>query len=373
MNEEIESTLGSELAEQIEAVNRLIQGGNYEAATTVARELLSAYPDSARLYTTLGDIYAARRMWPEAVEWYHDAVQHGDNSAGDKLADARTQLAGQLPTSRAPSASALERQRTKLWIMLASTGAVVVIAAVIAWLTLFSSPPRISRASDQAASQGATIERSAAGYAIGQSRALGPGAMPLSPPTTTEVAPRPRSPAPDTEREQRGAPIVTSRPTPPVPQPTSVTEAIERGPCTERDLVLAGAIGSLSWPNGTTMHNDVAVALDTYTGYAMITFQIPDSLQAGNLYSTVLRQSYSIAAAAINTDPSVNYVTLRGLFDLSSSTRKSRNVVACRGNTSRESLEYWLKLGTPPTEQQLWTEAFADTWWNPNIPRSGEG
>jgi len=64
-------------------------------------------------------------------------------------------------------------------------------------------------------------------------------------------------------------------------------------------------------------------------------------------------------------------LTLRGIIDLSSSRRRMRVVVAYRGNTSRESLEYWLKHDRSPSNQQLWNQVFATTWWNPTVPHSG--
>ena len=42
-----------------------------------------------------------------------------------------------------------------------------------------------------------------------------------------------------------------------------------------------------------------------------------------------------------------------------------------RANTTLESLTYWLKRDQSPTSQQLWTQVFATTWWNPAIPHTG--
>ena len=187
MNEEIQSNEGPDLQPQIQAVEDLIDEGNYDAALSRARGLFDDYPDRAETYTLLGDIYAARRMWPEAVEWYHEGAERGDSSAADKLRDARTQLIRQLEQPGQPrrtaSASQAEQQRTKLWITLASAGAVVVIAAVIASLTLFSKP--LSPATEPAVAQGTTglrgprqavsSQRSAASIAQSQRRAQAEG------------------------------------------------------------------------------------------------------------------------------------------------------------------------------------------------------
>ena len=161
-----------------------------------------------------------------------------------------------------------------------------------------------------------------------------------------------------------------SQPAPVIP-PATATAAPDTGPRTQRDLALESAIGSLTWPDGTTMYEGVAVAIDPVTGYAMITFEVPHSLRSSNLYDVVVRQSYPIAAAVVNTDPGVQSMTLRGILDPSGSRRERHAVVVYRGNTSRESILYWLRRDATPSEDDIWTKVFADTWWNPDIPRTG--
>jgi len=371
MTEEMQSNEGPDLQPQIQAVENLIDEGNYDAALSRARGLFDDYPDQAEAYTLLGDIYAARRMWPEAVEWYHEGVERGDNSAADKLRDARAQLTRQLEQPGQPrrtvSASQAERQKTKLWITLASAGAVVVIAVVIAALTFSGGPPTTTeqRSVQQPAQAGNTAPGTRSPRSITRSpipaRQVGAGsattALPLSGGSGTK--PSARITAPGT------AGLATSE------QENKSTTIIVEGPRSEQDVILESTLGSLTWPDGTAMRNDVSVAVDPFLGYAMISFAIPRNLNSDNIADTAARQAYSVAVAAINTDQSLKAITLRGLINTSSSQRRKRVVVAYRGNTTRKSLTYWLRRNQSPTSQQLWTQVFATTWWNPAIPRSG--
>jgi len=370
MNEETQSNEGPDLQPQIQAVDDLIDEGNYDAALSRARELFDDYPDRAEAYTLLGDIYAARRMWPEAVEWYHEGAERGDSSAADKLREARVQLTRQLEQPGQPhrtaSASQAEQQRTRLWITLASAGAVVVIAVVIAALTFSGGPP--SGPEQPSVQQPAGPSSAAPGTRIPRSiaRSTTPALQARSGSATTG----PRSPTASSTKPTARSTVPGTPVSPPEPQDESTT-IIEKGPRSEQDMILENTLGSLTWPDGTTMRNDVSVAVDPFLGYAMITFEIPRNLTSDNIADTTARQAYSVAVAAINTDPSLMTMTLRGLINTSSSQRRRRAVVAYRGNTSRESLEYWLRHNQSPTSQQLWTQVFATTWWNPAIPRSG--
>jgi len=371
MTEEMQSNEGPDLQPQIQAVEDLIDEGNYDAALARARGLFDDYPERAETYILLGDIYAARRMWPEAVEWYHEGAERGDSSAIDKLRDARAQLTQQLEQSGRPrrtiSTSQAEHQKTKLWITLASAGAVVVIAVVIAALTFSSRPPSgpeqpyVQRPAGPSSAAPGTRSPRGIARSTTSARQARSGSAATSPrlPTGTGTGPIARSTVSGTPVSPR-----------PEPQDESTTIIVE-GPRSEQDMILESTLGSLTWPDGTAMRNDVSVAVDPFLGYAMITFEIPRNLNSDNIADTTARQAYSVATTAINTDPSLTTMTLRGLINTSSSRRRRRAVVAYRGNTSRESLEYWLRRSQSPTSQQLWTQVFATTWWNPAIPHSG--
>ena len=371
MNEETQSNEGPDLRPQIQAVEDLIDKGNYDAALARARGLFDDYPDRAETYTLMGDIYAARQTWPEAVEWYHEGAEQGDSSATEKLREARAQLIRQLEQPGRPrrtaSASQAEQQRTKLWIMVASAGAIVVIAAVIAALTFSGGPPsgpkQPSAQRPAGPSSVAPGTRSPRSPARSTTSALqvrsGATARTAQLPSGSGTEPTVRSTVPG------GA--ISPRPE----QADEPTTIIEKGPRSEQDMILESTLGSLTWPDGTAMRNDVSVAIDPFLGYAMITFEIPRNLNSDSIADTAARQAYSMAATAINTDQSLRAMTLRGLINTSSSQRRKRVVVAYRGNTDRESLAYWLRRDQSPTSQQLWTQVFATTWWNPAIPRTG--
>ncbi len=369
MNEEIQSNEGPDLQPQIQAVKDLIDEGNYDAALSRARELFDDYPDRAEPYTLLGDIYTARNMWPEAVEWYHESAERGDSSATDKLREARAQLIRQLEQPGQPrrtvSASQAEQHRTKLWITLTSAGAVVVIAGVIAALTFSGGPPS-GTPEQPAARQPAGPSSAASGMrsprTIARSTTTGPQYVRSS---STAQMPAGAGTEPTVRSTASGG--VLPRPE----QKDEATTVIKKGPRSEQDMILESTLGSLTWPDGTAMRDDVSVAADPFLGYAMITFEIPRNLASNNVADTVAKQAYSVAVTAINTDQSLKTMTLRGLVNTSSSQRRKRMVVAYRGNTTRESLTYWLKRDQSPTSQQLWTQVFGSTWWNPAIPPSG--
>ena len=371
MTEETQPNESPDLQARIQAVRDLVDEGNYDTALAQARQLFDDYRNRAETHTLLGDIYAARRMWPEAVEWYHEAVERGDSSAVDKLSEARLRLNQQLEqpgrVRRTPSASQAEQQKTKLWITIASAGAAVVIAGVIAALTFSGGPPSPteSRSVQPPARPGSatpgtrtprnTARSTTSALQVRSSSAAAPPQLP----TGSGTEPTVRS----------AVPAGTMLPTP--EQGNEPTTTIVEGPRSEQDVILESALGSLTWPDGTAMRNDVSVAVDPFLGYAMISFEIPRNLDCDDIADATARQAYSVAVAAINTDQSLNAITLRGLINISSSQRRKRVVVAYRGNTTRESLTYWLKRDQSPTSQQLWTQVFATTWWNPAIPRSG--
>ena len=54
-------------------------------------------------------------------------------------------------------------------------------------------------------------------------------------------------------------------------------------------MILESTLGSLTWPDGTTMRNDVSVAVDPFLGYAMITLEIPRNLASDNIADATAR------------------------------------------------------------------------------------
>jgi len=367
MNEEIQSNGSSDLEQQTQIIEDLIDKGSYDVALSRARGLFDDYPDRPEPYTLLGDIYAARNMWPEAVEWYIEGVERGDSSAADKLRDARAELTRQLEQPGQPrrtvSASEAEQHRTKLWITLASAGAVVVIAGVIAALTFLSGPPTAEQRSTQRpAGPSSTAPGMRSPHTIARSTTTDPQHVQSS--ATAQM------PA-GSGTELTACGTASGGVSPILEQGNEGTTIIKKGPRSEQDMILESTIGSLTWPDGTAMRDGVSVAADPFVGYAMITFEIPRNLASNNVAGTVARQAYSIAVTAINTDQSLKAMTLRGLVNTSSSRQRKRMVVAYRGNTTLESLTYWLKRNQSPTSQQLWTQVFGSAWWNPAIPPSG--
>ena len=134
----------------------------------------------------------------------------------------------------------------------------------------------------------------------------------------------------------------------------------------DRDYETARTLGSLSWPDGTPMSNAVAVVIDP-TGYAMISFQIPSALQVEKLSAAVLRQSYALATTALRAEAGITLLTVRALATITLADDQERTVVVYRANTSRTAIESWTKLRREPTLEELWSRAFATSWWNPGV------
>jgi len=141
------------------------------------------------------------------------------------------------------------------------------------------------------------------------------------------------------------------------------------GPVSDRDYHIARTLGSLTWPDGTPMSDAVAVMMDPYTGYAMVTFEIPRALEAKELFAAVVKQSYLITAAALRADAGIHWLTIRAVATITTPDKEKRTVVAYRANTRRGTLEYWMKLRAEPTVEELWEQVFADSWWNPSVPQ----
>lgn len=141
------------------------------------------------------------------------------------------------------------------------------------------------------------------------------------------------------------------------------------GPISDRDEHITRSASSLTWPDDTPMTDAVGAMMDPYTGYVMITFQIPRALEVQELFEAVMRQAYAIAATALRTDAGIQSLTVRAVATVTSPNEEEQSVVAYRANTDRTTLEYWLKLHAEPTVEQLWEAVFADSWWNPSVRR----
>jgi hypothetical protein len=104
----------------------------------------------------------------------------------------------------------------------------------------------------------------------------------------------------------------------------------------------------------------------------MVSLQLPPGTRRADLYPLVIDQAYKLAVATIRADQGIDALTIRVLAEVEGQDRRQRMLVAFRGNTSRDSLEYYLKRGVQPDRDTIWRHVFATTWWNPSVPTGTE-
>ena len=334
------------LTEELSELDEMIQAGRYAPAAVLANELLDSYPHSAEVPTAIADLYRAGQMWAEAAEFYELAVQHGaGGEATVPLGAVQRHLSAQA--SLQPDSSRVRRPASGVWWAYAGAAAVVVLGLVIVFIIL-RLPPVPSASGPQRPQP--PVRRSPTARQLTQA----PPTLPLPPPPAqATTAPSP----PDLRGTPRAAlpPVVITR------------RMI--GPVSDRDYNIARVLGSLTWPDGIPMSEDVTVLMDPYTAYAVITFQIPKALEVEDPFAAVLRQSYTLATTALGTDAGINYVTVRALATITTPDKEKRTVVAYRANTKRQTIDHWAELGGEPSINELWSRVFATSWWNPSVDR----
>ena len=138
-----------------------------------------------------------------------------------------------------------------------------------------------------------------------------------------------------------------------------------------RDRLLSRGLEGITWPTGEALSWRVQAVVDDYTGYAMVTVALPPGLRTADLPGTVIDMAYKLAVATIQADKGIQSVTIRLLMDVDVDGKRI-SLLAFRGNTTREHLDYYLKRGLQPDRDTIWSHVFATTWWNPSVPTSGE-
>jgi hypothetical protein len=243
-------------------------------------------------------------------------------------------------------------------LVIAGIGAFVLLALLvsIATVRLISRPRAAGEASRQRSSRPA--------YRPGLSSSGGPGQLP-APPTTRPSA-RPmaqagagagKTTAPVPAVKAQAGPTVTQR----------ITQSVA-GPMSDGDLLLTRSLATVTWPTGNPIGADLQASLDPFTGYCLVTVQIPKGLPKAPLYPMVIDTAYTLAVNALRTDRTVDSMTIRFLATLANERGKDTVLVAFRGNTNRATVEYYTKRNTQPDRDTLWQHVFATTWWNPSVP-----
>jgi len=136
----------------------------------------------------------------------------------------------------------------------------------------------------------------------------------------------------------------------------------------DRDRQLTKALSGLTWPTGEAIGRNVQALVDPFTGYTVITLQIPPSLKKSGLYALALDKAYELAVATIRADAGIFYLTVRVLVEVETTDGKRATLTAYRGNTTRETLDYYVKRGLNPDRKTIWELVFATSWWDPSVP-----
>jgi len=196
---------------------------------------------------------------------------------------------------------------------------------------------------------------------------------------TTPALPRTGSaPAPATGAGGRPATGLLPNPTSPAAtrgpdtsgRPLNITQSVD-APMSNRDRLLTRALAGITWPTGEALGWRVQAAVDDYTGYVMVTAEVNPGLRSADLPGTVIDMAYKLAVATIQADKGAQSVTVRLLTDVDVNDKRI-SLLAFRGNTTREHLEYYLKRGLQPDRDTVWSHVFATTWWNPSVPTGTE-
>jgi len=153
-------------------------------------------------------------------------------------------------------------------------------------------------------------------------------------------------------------------------RPLNITQSVD-APMSNRDRLLSRGLEGITWPTGEALSWRVQAVVDDYTGYAMVTVALPPGLRTADLPGTVIDMAYKLAVATVQADKGIQSVTIRLLMDVDVDGKRI-SLLAFRGNTTREHLDYYLKRGLQPDRDTIWSHVFATTWWNPSVPTSGE-
>jgi|GEM_PF-4350084 len=344
------------LEEELAEIELLCEQRNYNRAQTIAQQLLRAHPTSARVHEVMGDVAAAREHHAEAVQWYELALQLGFHQrVMDKVSEQRRRLE-QSQQPEAADVTAEMAQQPHYRLIAAIAGGLVLLAFVL-FLVFAIKGSRPSEGETGPARPRAVADRTTR-------------TSTSQPSSETEPTTERPSPAASTRTRQpqtRHSPVTA----PQQPQqqnlpPVHLTREIG-APLTDQDRKLLKAIGSLTWPGGSSLSGNVNAMVDPFTSYAFITIELPASLQSSAQFTTGLSISYQVAVTAMKQDTSLLSLTVRVIAPVTVGDSETVLTVF-RGNTNRTTLDRYLQSEVVPGAKEIWGEVFATTWWNPSVP-----
>ena len=356
------------ITDELAEADLLADQGNHDQAMALCQRLLRNDPDNAAVHACIGDIHRRLRNWQRAAESYERSLRlEYDADVMAKLAESRGHIAavlgrGAVTHEEAPAempelehASVALPQRTKLLLL----GAALLLVIAVVALVINLGRPGATRAGERAR----RVATAAPGFGINAP----PGTAPAKP---GEPSPQPgiAGPKPPAQPGVTATGPIHVGPPQPLPnhQPRT-TSGDSRGPASDRDLLLIRSLSSLTWPGGEEMGRRVSAMYDPFTGYAMITFETPDTLAKTNLYGTVLAEAYAVALAAVREESGLRTLTIRCLTRVGQGDDAYTDV-CFRGNTTRDAVDAATRRGNVLPQQDIWSTVFATTWWNPSVP-----
>lgn len=342
----------ADLSEGLAEIELLISQRNLDRAQSLAQQLLLSHPNNAGVHAALGNIAAARQQHREAIEWYELSLRLEPNQqVRERLARERDLL----DTERFREFEEEQPQRDKRPLIIGGAiGAFLLLALIVALIA--SAMGRRARVP--------TTEGQRAGRPIVRTNQAG---QPEQGTTPGGLAARPEARAGQTGPYGVGAGSAVAPPAGTPPGDLRVTQSVD-APLADRDVLLTRALAALTWPNGESLGWRVMGLMDPFTGYALITVEVPPAMRGQNLFPPVISMAYKLATAAMNTDRGIDSLTIRVLTGIQNEKGRDVELVAFRGNTTRESMDYYLKRGIQPDQQTIWANVFATTWWNPAVP-----
>lgn len=350
-----ESPLLDGLAELAELIARQ----DWSAARSLGQRLVAAHPTNASAHAALGDIAAAQQDYRVAAQWYELSLRLEPNADVQARLEQVRRAEAMGPEHEAPEAAEVGRA-PRVGLTIAAIAAFLIVALLVTSITvwLVRRPREGGEAGPRAVSRPAYRPRAGGGG--------GPGALPSAPSARPATRPMPMAGQRPAGKTAPPGQVTKGNQGPTVVQ--RVTQSVA-GPMSDSDLHLTRSLGTLTWPTtGAPLGADVQASLDPFTGYCLITVQVPKGMPKTPLYPLVLDTAYAVAVNALRTDRAVDSMTIRFLVTLVNDSGKDTVLVAFRGNTNRETVEYYLKRNIQPDRETLWRNVFATTWWNPTIP-----
>lgn len=341
------SNLRAGLAE----IDLLIDQRNLERAQALAQQLLLQHPNNAGVHAALGDIASARHQYREAIEWYELSLRlENSQIIRERVARARDMLDEERFREYEEEHPLRDNRRL---IIGGAIGGFLLLALIVALVTT-SVSRRHRQPMGTTGGAGRPIVRT------NQPGAPEPGKTPAG------MAARPEARANEPSGMGLGSAVA-----PPGPETPGgglrVTQSVD-APMADRDVLLTRALAALTWSNGEALGWRAMALMDPFTGYALITVEVPPGMRGQDLYPPVIDMAYKLAVAAVNTDRGIDSLTVRVITPIETDKGRKVELVAFRGNTTRETLDYYLKRGLTPDQQTIWSHVFATTWWNPAVP-----